>query len=102
MVINTDPVLSAESKGTDYQVTQETAWVKLRDQEEFYLVDIYLFGLTFDQAQWFKSLLFRIWKETAAGTDHPSYTRQDFPEEKKIAPFKLLGFLGFKVQKIVW
>lgn len=60
MVINSDPGLSAESTGTDYQVTQETAWVKLRDQEELYLVDIYLFGLTFDQAQWFKSLLFRI------------------------------------------
>ena len=89
---NTGPVLSADSMGTDYQVTQETAWVKLRDQEEFYLVDIYLFGLTSDQAQWFKSLLFRIWKESAAGYDQPSYTGQDFPEEKKIAPFKLLAF----------
>ena len=92
MVINTDPTLSADSTGIDYWVTQETAWVKLWDQEEFYLVDIYLFGLTFDRAQWFKSLLFRIWKETAAGYDHPSYTGQDFPEEKKIVPFKPVLF----------
>lgn len=82
MVTGPDPVLSTDNMVIDYQVTQKTTWVKFQDQEEFNIVDIYLLSLTFDWAQWFKSLPFRIWKETAAGYDHANYTGQDFLGEE--------------------